>query len=105
MRAALGDLVSNERLKAMAQPHVIGTAANPQQIPFNNLHEHMLSQARTINAALKRTNKETHVSMSQRELTEEEVEDKNPVHEVLEEAEDLVVALVQPKFHQRNGQQ
>jgi hypothetical protein len=41
--------------------------------------------------------------MSQRELTQEEVEDKTPVDEVLEEAEDAVVALEQPMFHQRNG--
>jgi hypothetical protein len=41
--------------------------------------------------------------MSQRELTQEEVEDKTPVDEVLEEAEDAVVAPEQPMFHQRNG--
>jgi hypothetical protein len=45
------------------------------------------------------------VSMSQRELTVEGVEDKTEVDKVLEEAEDSVVAPVQPVFHQRNRQQ
>jgi hypothetical protein len=42
--------------------------------------------------------------MSQRELTEEEMEDKTPVDEIPEEAEDAVVALAQPTFGQRNEQ-
>jgi hypothetical protein len=43
--------------------------------------------------------------MSQRELTVEGVEDKTEVDKVSEEAEDAVVAPVQPAFHQRNRQQ
>jgi hypothetical protein len=41
--------------------------------------------------------------MSQRVLTQEEVEDKILVDEGLEEAEDAVVAPQQPVLHQRNG--
>jgi hypothetical protein len=60
MRAALGNLVSNK-------PPGVGTAAAPRQIPFNNLHEQMLSQAHTIDAALKMTDKETgHLHESER---------------------------------------
>jgi hypothetical protein len=59
MRAAPGNLVSDKLLDAMAQPPDVGAAATPKQIPFNNLREHVLSQARTIDAALKMTDKET----------------------------------------------
>jgi hypothetical protein len=43
----------------MAQPPGVGTAVTPKQIPSNNLYEHVLSQAHTIDAALKMANKET----------------------------------------------
>jgi hypothetical protein len=59
MRAALDNLVSNKLLNAMAQPPGVCTTATPKQIPFNNLYECMLSQAHTIDAALKMTDKET----------------------------------------------
>jgi hypothetical protein len=52
MRAALGNLVSNKLLNAMAQPPDVGAAVSPKQIPFNNLHGWMHSQAHTIDAAL-----------------------------------------------------
>jgi hypothetical protein len=59
MRAVLGNLVSDKLLNMMAQPPGVGTAVTPKQIPFNNLYEHVLSQAHTIDAALKMANKET----------------------------------------------
>jgi hypothetical protein len=43
------------------------------------------------------------VSTKQRQPAQKEVEDETPVAEVLEEAENVVVAPEQPAFHQRNG--
>jgi hypothetical protein len=60
MRVALaGNLVRDELLNKMAQPPSVGATVTPKQSPFNGLYEHMLSQAHTIDAALKMTNKET----------------------------------------------
>jgi hypothetical protein len=44
MRAACGNLVSDELLNAMAQPTATAGATTTKQPPFNDLCEHMLSQ-------------------------------------------------------------
>jgi hypothetical protein len=59
MRAAYGNLVSNELLNAMAQSTATAGTSTTKLLPFNDLYEYMLSQAHTIDAALKVTTKES----------------------------------------------
>jgi hypothetical protein len=59
MRAAFGNLESNELLNAMAHPIEAGNAVTSNKLPFTELYDYMLAQAHTIDAALKQTAKET----------------------------------------------